>query len=100
MKVLITAATSAAAHKLKNSLGNAEILLGDFADLPAFMRNNIIKLPDPASDTYAHQMLTLSLDNEIERLYAMLPAEAGTLLKSQQLFSEYNIEIVDGSANL
>ena len=96
MKILITAATTAQAHKLKNQLPSAEIILGDHTDLPAFMRKDIIKLPNPASDTYTHEMLTLCLDNEVDELYALTGQEADVLLRSDQLFKEYNITIIDG----
>ncbi|MBD1392024.1 hypothetical protein [Mucilaginibacter glaciei] len=96
MKILITSATAAEAHKLKGKLINNEVLLGDHADLPAFMRSNIIKLPNPATDTYAHEMLTLSLDMEIEALYLLQGQELEILLRSEVLFNEYHINIIDG----
>lgn len=98
MKVLITSATSAQAHKLKSSLINDEVILGDFTELPSFM--GIVKLPNPATDTYAHEMLTLALDNNIETIYLLNVQEAAVLLLSEQLFKEYNITLVDGHHNL
>ena len=98
MKVLITSATSAQAHKLKISLINDEVVLGDFTELPSFM--GIVKLPNPATDTYAHEMLTLALDNNIETIYLLNVQEAAVLLLSEQLFKEYNITLVDGHHNL
>lgn len=70
--------------------------MGDDADLPAFMRKNIIKLPHYASDTYAHEMLTLSLDNGLEALYLLKKEELTVLLTSEILFKEYNITLIDG----
>ena len=98
MKVLITSATSAQAHKLKNSLNNDEVILGDFTALPAFM--GILKLPNPAADTYAHEMLTLALDDGIDTIYLLDAQEAAVLLVSVQLFIEYNITLIDGHHNL
>ncbi|MGY4536296.1 hypothetical protein ACVW0P_000703 [Mucilaginibacter sp. UYNi724] len=95
MKVLITSATSAQAHKLKTTFVNDEVVLGDFHDFPAFM--GIIKLPNPAGDTYAHEMLTLSLDNNFDTLYLLNKQEAEVLVHSEQLFNEYNINIINGS---
>jgi hypothetical protein len=97
VKILITAATTAAAHQLKNRLSTDEVILGDHADLPVFMRNNIIKLPNPASDTYTHEMLKICLDEGIDQLYTLTAQEADVLLISDQLFKEYNITIVNGS---
>lgn len=98
MKVLITTATSARAQKLKKSLLSDEVLLGDHQEMPAFM--GMIKLPNPASDTYTHEMLTLCLDNNIDTLYLLSPHEAQVLLTSEQLFKEYNINIVNGGIDL
>lgn len=97
MKVLITSATSAQAHKLKNSL-NDEVILGDFTEMPAFM--GILKLPSPVTDTYAHEMLTLALDNRIDAIYLLNTQEAAVLLLSEQLFKEYNITLINGHNNL
>jgi hypothetical protein len=98
VKVLITSATSAQAHKLKNSLINDEVILGDFTEMPAFM--GILKLPNPASDTYAHEMLTMALDNSIDAIYLLNMQEAALLLLSEQLFNEYNITLINGHNNL
>ncbi len=100
MKILITSATSADAHKLKNKLAGHQVILGDDADLPAFMRTNIIKLPAYTADTYAHEMLTLSLDNDVEAIYLLKPEELAVLLKSEILFKEYNINIFNGQDHL
>lgn len=100
MKILITAATSATAHQLKNKLHIADVILGDYTDLPAFMRKSIIRLPNPAANTYAHEMLTLCLDNGIDTIYLLNTVEFEALAGSGQLFKEYNIEIINGSDNL
>lgn len=100
MKVLITSATLGIAHKLKNKLNNDVVLLGDYVDLPAFMLKNIIKLPSPATDTYTHEMLKICLDNDIEVLYPLTNGEIDVLLISEQLFKEYNINIIDGRNEL
>jgi hypothetical protein len=100
LKVLITSATLAMAHKLKTKLANDAVLLGDYADLPAFMRKNIIKLPNPAADTYTHEMLKICLDNDVEVLYPLTNNEMDILLISEQLFKEYNINVIDGRNEL
>ncbi|MDP9080142.1 MAG: hypothetical protein M3O71_22170 [Bacteroidota bacterium] len=99
MKILITAATSAEAHKLKNQLSADDIILGDYLELPAFMLKNadMVKLPNPASPSYTHEMLTLSLDKEVNKIYALRDEERTLLEESKQLFNEYGIEVVHGS---
>ncbi|TFF33580.1 hypothetical protein [Mucilaginibacter psychrotolerans] len=102
MNILITAATSASAHKLKNKLQAWEILLGDYADLPDFMVKNmgLLRLPNPASASYQHEMLTLCLDKGIEAIYALTGEELNLLQQSELLFNEYNIALFDGQAYL
>ena len=98
MNILITAANSAEAHRLKNQLNTENIILGDYLELPAFMLKsaNMIRLANPASLSYAHEMLTLCLDKEINRVYALRDEELSNLLKAEQLFNEYGIVLVDG----
>lgn len=98
MRILITAASSAEAYRLKKQLGADDVILGDYMDLPAFMLKNanMIKLPNPASMSYTHEMLTLSLDKEINAIYVLREVEASLLNEALQLFNEYGIEIVDG----
>ncbi|WP_428330776.1 hypothetical protein [Mucilaginibacter sp.] len=98
MNTLITAASSAKAHQLKNKLGTESIILGDFMDLPAFMlkQTGMVKLPGPQSVAYTHEMLTLCLDKGINKVYTLTQDEFDTLNKAAQLFNEYGIEIVNG----
>ncbi len=96
MNILITSANSAQAHRLKNNLNAADnILLGDYNDLPAFMlaQGKMIKLPNPQSISYTHEMLALCLDNAFDIIYVLDNNEALLLNESKQLFAEYNIEI-------
>ncbi len=95
MGILITSASSAAAHQLKNNLNAADVILGDYLELPEIMLRSgkMIKLPDPASFSYNHEMLALCLDRNIGVVYALRDEEAAALHESELLFKEYNIEI-------
>jgi hypothetical protein len=99
MYTLITAATSAQAHRLKNSLTTEWVILGDYLELPAFMLKDadMMKLPNPASLSYAHEMLTLCIDRNINKIYALKTDELVLLNESRQLFAEFGIEIIGGS---
>jgi len=99
MYTLITAAASSQAYQLKNKLDKQNILLGDYLELPAFMIRsaNMIKLPDPKTIAYAHEMLTLCLDKEINVVYALKTEEQALLREAVQLFNEFGIDIVHGS---
>jgi hypothetical protein len=96
LKILITSATSAQAYQLKSKLNNPNTILGDYAELPATMlkAGNMITLPKPTDPSYAHKMLTLSLDNQIEAIYALQSAELNLLNEAGLLFKEYGITIL------
>ncbi len=66
-------------------------------ELPAFMlkTGNMISLPDPASMAYSHEMLTLCLDNSINVIYPLREEEARLLREAEQLFKEYDINIIN-----
>ncbi len=97
MKILITGASSVAAHRLKSKLNNHEVILGDYVELPAFMieGGSMLKLPNPNSESYPHQMLTLCLDTDINKVIALGDDEYNLLNNAAQLFSEYGIEILN-----
>lgn len=94
-KILITGANSAQAHRLKNQLNTDEVVLGDYRDMPQFMlvSGKMMRLPNPQSTAYTHEMLTLCLDNGIDKVYVLDKQEAVLLLEAVQLFKEYNIDI-------
>jgi len=54
----------------------------------------MIRLPNPKSVSYMHEMLTLCLDKKIDTLYVLREEEAVLLKESEQLFTEYGINIV------
>lgn len=95
MYTLITAANSAEAYSLKNTLNTDHILLGDYMELPDVLirSGKVLKLPDPQNSAYTHQMLALCLDKNVDTIYALREQEKQPLLNAKQLFNEYNIEI-------
>ncbi|MDB5017015.1 MAG: hypothetical protein JWQ84_1847 [Mucilaginibacter sp.] len=97
MYTLITAAATSQAHQLKNKLNTDHIILGDYSDLPSFMlkSSDMLRLPDPKSMAYAHEMLTLCLDKQISTVYALREEEETLLNEAVQLFEEYGITIVE-----
>ncbi|MDF2433736.1 MAG: hypothetical protein JWP44_3367 [Mucilaginibacter sp.] len=96
MYTLITAAASTQAYQLKNKLNTDNVMLGDYLDLPSFMlkSSDMLRLPDPKSAAYAHQMLTLCLDKQISTVYTLREEEQILLNEAAQLFEEYGIKIV------
>jgi hypothetical protein len=98
LNILITAANSAPAYRLKNQLSEDNIIMGDYMDLPDFMLKpgKMVRLPDPKSVSYTHEMLTLCLDLGVEALYMLRPQEMELIKQSEILFNEYQIKIVAG----
>jgi len=100
MYTLITGAATSMAYKIKNSLRNENIILGDYAELPSTMLSKtMIQLPNPASPSYAHEMLALCLDKEIDHIYPLKIEEQSQLTKAIQLFNEYGIAITPASGH-
>jgi hypothetical protein len=95
VNILITSANSVAAHQLKNKLNADNVILGDYMELPEFMvkSGKMIRLPNPTSMAYSHEILTLCLDKNIGRIYPLREEETVLLIEAEQLFNEYNIEI-------
>jgi hypothetical protein len=96
MFTLITAASTAAAYQLKNSLNSEDVLIGDYLELPGLLvkSGKMLVLPDPQNSSYTHQMLALCLDKNIDTVYALRKPEIELLLASKQLFHEYGITIL------
>ncbi len=96
MYTLITAASSSAAYNLKSKLNKEDTLLGDYFDLPDFLvqSGKMLRLPDPQHSAYAHRMLALCLDRNIDTVYVLRAGEKQLLLGAKQLFAEYDIKII------
>ena len=100
MYTLITGAATSMAYKVKKSLDAENIILGDYAELPSTMLSNaMIQLPNPNSLSYAHEMLSLCLDKEIDHIYPLKDGEITQLATAVQLFKEYNIAITPASGH-
>jgi hypothetical protein len=97
MSVLITAATSAQAYQLKSLLHSGEtVLMGDYLDIPDVLvkSGKILKTPNPASSSFAHEMLTLCLDNAVTMLFPLRKDELLPLAEARQLFLEFDIQLI------
>ena len=96
MYTLITAANSSQAYKLKTTLNSDDVLLGDYLELPDLLvrSGKVLKLPNPQTIAYTHEMLALCLDKNIDTVYALRKPEQQLLLEAVQLFFEYDIKIL------
>lgn len=95
MYILITAAATAEAYRLKNALGGEDVILGDYVELPDLLvrSGKVIVLPSPENAAYTHQMLALCLDKAIGSIMVLRDEEKELLLNAKQLFREYDIQI-------
>lgn len=97
MNILITAASTATAYKLEKELaGSGILILADSADLPSVLIKDkrFIKIPAGSSSSFSHQLLSLCLDEGIERVFPLRRSEIQALSESRQLFDEYGIEVM------
>ncbi|MXV52050.1 hypothetical protein GS399_13800 [Pedobacter sp. HMF7647] len=103
MAGLITAGSSSQAYKLKSLIADdGDVFLGDHKPLPSVKLPGIcfIKIPSSASLSFAHELLTLCLDNGITMVYPLCYQEIRLLAESKQLFSEYGITVFTPEASV
>lgn len=85
-KILITAANSAKAYQLAHFLNKEEIIFAD-------SKNQDFLVPDENRSSYAHELLSLCLDNQIQEVYPLKTKEIKALAEAKVLFKEYDIEV-------
>ena len=96
MNILITAAVTAQAYQLKRILEYSDtVFLGDSVDLPNLGGDTrFVKIPVSDSSSFAHLLLTLCLDLQIEKVYPLRKNELIALAEARQLFDEYGIIVM------
>jgi hypothetical protein len=97
LNILITAAATAQAYQLQRLLNTHDsIFLADCEELPqvALRGKKFIKIPSGNSPSFAHLLLTVCLDNCIEKVYPLRSAEVLALAEARQLFDEYGIKLM------
>lgn len=96
MKILITGGKTATALKLIKAFSNAEILLGDYGDMPKISTSSyaFAALGQWNADVLAHNLLTKCLDNDVDMLLPLYEAEIMALSKSIVLFNEFGLKVL------
>ncbi|MNK55032.1 carbamoyl phosphate synthase-like protein [compost metagenome] len=96
MKILITGGKTATALKLIKAFNNAEIILGDYGDMPNISTSSysFAELGKWNADILAHNLLTKCLDNGVDLLLPLYEAEITALSKSLVLFDEFGIKVL------
>lgn len=97
MNILITAAAAAQAYQLQRLLNTDDsIYLADYEELPqvTLKDKKFLKIPSGNSPSFAHLLLTICLDNNIEKVYPLRTSEVIALAEARQLFDEYGIKLM------
>lgn len=85
MKTLFTTANSLNHFKLSQVFSASELVFGD---------DYQNKFPSEKSISFAHELLSFCLDQEIKKVYALREGELNPLSEAKVLFAEFGIEIV------
>lgn len=97
MNILITAAATAQAYHLQRLLNTDDsIYLADYEELPQVVLKGtkFLKIPSGNSPSFAHLLLTVCLDNDIEKVFPLRSEEVIALAEARQLFDEYGIKLM------
>jgi hypothetical protein len=97
LNILITAASTAQAHKLSRFVDAREkVFLGDSEDLPGISLGNKLftKIPPSNSASFSHLLLAICLDLNINQVFPLKKAEVLALAEARQLFDEYGIKVM------
>jgi len=97
VNILITAAATAQAYQLERMVGGmGSVFFADSAELPQFMLKNrkFIKISEGSSPSFAHELLGICLDQQIERVFPLRKGEIKALSESRTLFMEYGIQVI------
>lgn len=96
MKILITGGKTATALKLVKAFNHAEILLGDYGDMPNISTSSysFTELGKWNTEILAHNLLTKCLDNGVDVLLPLYEAEIMALSRSLVLFDEFGIKVL------
>jgi hypothetical protein len=99
MAILITAASYSLAYKLERSLNESEVYFADQIEMPLISGKRFIRIPDASSPIFTSEILKVSLDNHIIKIFPLKLEEIKELSKADQLFMEYGINIIMLSNN-
>jgi hypothetical protein len=94
MAILITAASFSLAYKLERLLNESEVYFADQIKMPAIPGKKFIQLPDASSAIFISELLKLCLEYSIISIYPLKKSEIKELLNADQLFKEYDINII------
>ncbi len=95
--ILITYGTRALAQRVAKLLEDRfQIFFASSEEIPQLLLKSAhyLKIPAALLPTYAHELLKISLDHEIDYILPLGRTEISTLMESEVLFEEYNVTIL------
>lgn len=95
-KILITAATTATAIKIKKAFTTSELILADYGAVPQLQTENysFLSLGKENKDSAAHILLTACLDKNVDTILPLYHFEIEAVSKAVTLFTEYGIKVL------
>jgi len=96
LKILITGGKTATALKLVRAFEQAEIILGDYGDMPS-IKNSLYSFENLGEwnhDVLAHNLLTKCLDFGVDTLLPLFEREILAVAKSLILFEEFGVKVL------
>ena len=94
-KLLITFGTRPLAQRISKMLQDKfEILFSTSEEVPSFLASNYLKIPTGVNPTYAHEILKLSLDRQVDHVLPLGLSEIQTISEAKILFEEYGIQLL------
>lgn len=96
-KILITFGTRPLAMRIAKKLtGNFDIVYASSEAIPELLlkSGNYSKIPAGLLPTYAHELLKLSLDQQVDYVLPLGMAEWAPLSEAKVLFEEYQISVL------
>ncbi len=101
MKALITAASTAHAYKLQHLLDQElHFIYADQVDMPQLTEKKFVKIPAGNAPSFAHELLSLCLDKQIDLVYPLKKDDILALSEARQLFEEYHIRVLVPSTQI
>jgi len=93
MSALITSASDSAAFRIARLLKDKNLVFGSIELMPDITGSKFIRIPPANSPSFAHELLKISLDHQIQEIYPLMKEEIIQLSSSRVLFEEYGIKI-------
>jgi len=94
-KILITFGTRPLAQRVKQALADQfEVFLATSEEFPTILKSSIYSIPKGVNPTFAHEVLKLALDLNINYILPLGYQELAPFAESHMLFEEYGIEIL------